>query len=625
MGARRDRGWLGNLVAPLVAASAICAIAGAVASCGAGSADDGRTGGRGGAGAGNGAGGEAGSAGAPDASVGDALFEGGGGSGGGAPVCPTCSADLKSVLDCDGSVILTCPDGVPCSGGACGGDPCIAAESAKTSFGCEYWAMNLDDIMFGACFAAYVVNTWSAPIHIQVEYAGMQLPIAQFARIPTGQGAQLTYAPYDPVVGLPSGQVAILFLAQTPQLPAPVGCACPAGITTALAIDPAVHGTGIGQGFHITTDGPIVAYQVFPYGGGNAAITSESLLLPTSAWDVNYVAVNGYAKSTIPENWGQPSLDVLANEDGTVVTISPVAAIAGGPNVQGTPAGQPISYYLNRGQFLQISQDAELTGSAILATKPVAVFGGSSCMNIPTGTSACDTAGQQIPPVRALGHEYAAVRYRGRAGGVNEQVPWRIVGAADGTQLTWTPSAPPGAPLALATGQAVEFQSPGPFLVASQDADHPFYLAGHMTGGELFGGEGDPEFVNVVPTEQYLKQYVFFTDPTYPETNLVLVRAAGANGFEDVSLDCAGVVGGWQPLGPYEWTRVDLVTGNFQSVNGCSNGRHLIESKGPFGLTVWGWGSNLTFPFTTSYVSYAYPAGAGVAPINTTVVPPTPR
>ena len=82
------------------------------------------------------------------------------------------------------------------------------------------------------------------------------------------------------------------------------------------------------------------------------------------------------------------------------------------------------------------------------------------------------------------------------------------------------------------------------------------------------------------------------------------------------------MVGGWTPLGAYEYTRVDLVTGNFAGVNGCANGAHSIQSTAPFGVTVWGWGTSATFPLETEYVSYAYPAGAGVKPVNTTVVTP---
>ena len=436
--------------------------------------------------------------------------------------------------------------------------------------------------MPGACFAAYVTNNWTTPIHIQVDYGGATLPVEQFTKIPTGQGMQLTYAPYTSAAGLAPGNVAILFLSQVPgEWGPPIGEPCPAGITPAVMADPAVHGTGLGKAFHITTDGPAVAYQIFPYGGGNAAITSATLLLPTSAWDVNYVAVNAFAQTQISTNWGLPSLDILAGEDGTQVTISPVAAITAGTGVAGAAQGTPTVYNLNKGQYVQFTQPAELTGSAILANKPVATFGGNSCMNVPVVQDACDTGGQQIPPVRALGSEYAAVRYRGRGGGQNESVPWRLVGAVNGTQLTFTPPAPAGAPATLNAGQLAMFDSPGPFVVASQDSAHPFYASAHMTGGSAFNGEGDAEFVNIVPTAQYLDSYVFFTDPTYPETNLVVIRAQGSNGFADVKLDCAGTLTGWTALGAYEYTRVDLVTGNFMGVNGCDNGSSLHPEHRP--------------------------------------------
>ena len=55
-------------------------------------------------------------------------------------------------------------------------------------------------------------------------------------------------------------------------------------------------------------------------------------------------------------------------------------------------------------------------------------------------------------------------------------------------------------------------------------------------------------------------RYVFFTDPTYPETNLVVVRKKGASGFADVNLDCAGKIEGWKKLtDDLQYTRVDLV------------------------------------------------------------------
>jgi hypothetical protein len=150
-----------------------------------------------------------------------------------------------------------------------------------------------------------------------------------------------------------------------------------------------------------------------------------------------------------------------------------------------------------------------------------------------------------------------------------------------------------------------------------------------MTGSATLPteGYGDSEFVNVIPTDQYLSSYTFFTDPTYPETNLVFVRAKSPTGFKDVNLDCIGTLTGWAPVGTtgnFEYARVDLVRHDFQGQGSCDNGRHQATSDWPFALTVWAWGTPETNP-TTRDVSYAYPAGASVRPLNTVVVTAGPK
>jgi IgGFc binding protein len=552
------------------------------------------------------------------------------GSGSGGACAAHCSSDLHSLLDCNNNVISMCSGDQGCGTSGCV-SACESAKLNKSSIGCDYYSVDPDIIAdaAGSCFAAYIANTWTSPVTITVDRNGQTLDATSFARIPSGNGKGLTYAPL-PNGQLPPGQVAILFLARFGSTL--VGC--PPGVPPAYTTsDAAVHGTGLGSAFHIATSAPVVAYDIFPYGGGQSAATSATLLLPTTAWDTNYIAVDAFRKSQIVAQ-AQPSIDIVAAEDGTTVTISPSVTIQAGNGVPGTGKGVPQTYSLSRGQVLQFTQNEELIGSPIQSNKPIGVWGGTSCLSIDVGSAACDSAHQQIPPIRALGHEYVAVRYRNRFDGQEESPPWRLVGAVDGTTLSYEPAAPKGAPLLLVQGQVAEFRSPGPFTVKSQDGDHPFYMSAHMTGCQevspsLSDCRGDPEFVNVIPPQQYLSSYVFFTDPTYPETNLVLVRNKTATGFKDVTLDCAGVLGDWQPAdasGNYEYTRIDLVRHNFASQNGCDNGRHEIHSDAPFGLTVWGWGSAesgaVGSGFFTQAVSYAYPAGASVQAINQVVVPP---
>ncbi|MDB4956781.1 MAG: hypothetical protein JWO36_4350 [Myxococcales bacterium] len=519
-----------------------------------------------------------------------------------------CSGDLHAVLDCNGNVITQCTGANACDASTftCS-DACTAAESNHRSIGCDYYATYMDSFMTTYCFAAFVANTWTTPAHIDVHYNGAQLNTASFTRLPVGAGPSLTYAPYDAAAGLPPGQVAVLFLG---------GGSGAAPLCPVASAEPNANlsGTGIKASFEISTDVPVVSYQINPYGGGSVAVTAASLLLPTSAWDVNYVAVN-----VSPQGVGAPSMNIIAAEDGTVATITPNAAITGGGGVPAGAAGTPVNISLNKGQQAQITQAAELTGSIITSNKPVGFMAGQVCMQMPNGTSYCDHGEQMVPPIRALGSHYVGVMYRPRVPAETSTF-WRVVGVVDGTQLTY--SSPVGGPAALMKGQAVMFQTGTPFEVSSQDKDHPFMLFGYMTSSTFVQeGFGDPDMVVSVPPEQYLTQYIFFADPTYPETNLVIVRRRGGDGqFHDVNLDCKGALTGWQPVGAdYEWTRADLMTGNFMNVGNCSTGRHSMDSIAPFGLWVWGWGTPNTSTFTSN-VSYGYPGGMNVTPINTVVI-----
>jgi hypothetical protein len=552
-------------------------------------------------------------------------------------------------------VVQTCPDDQGCGPKGC--EPaCQSATDNQSNVGCEFYSVDPDIISEGrgGCFAAFIANIWDEPVTISVDRAGTSFDLSGFARSVSGSGPTVSYAPLSGGQLLP-GQVAILFLAQSGFQ------ACPSGVTAAYAgTDSNVDGTGLGQAFHITTNLPVAAYDIYPYGGAAAQATSATMLLPTAVWSVNYVAVNAYHASALVEydagEVGWPSLAMVAEADGTNITINPKVSIVGGNGVAGAEAGSPAVYTLNAGSVLQIRQPEELTGSVILADKPIGLWGGHSALNIPDNTQAADSAHQQIPPIQALGHEYVAVRYRGRSvvqgadggvpdgavldgdGGLEEAPPWRLVGVVDGTTLTYDPPVPPdGAPTTLNLGDLVEFNATGPFVVTSQDTKHPFYMSAHMTGGAdhyttylsiKLTGDGDPEFVNVIPPEQYLSSYLTFTDPTYPDSELIVVRTKTATGFEDVKLDCAGVLSGWSPVGvggKYEYVRADLVEGNYQAQGACNNGPHSLSSSAPFGVTVWGWAESVlsaTMKGAGGYVSYAYPGGATIKSVNSVVVSP---
>jgi hypothetical protein len=318
--------------------------------------------------------------------------------------------------------------------------------------------------------------------------------------------------------------------------------------------------------------------------------------------------------------WGQ----VVAVEN-TTVTVLPSVSL---PPVGSAPAfaqGAQGTFTLQAGQYIQWDA-AEMTGTILQADKPVAFIGGNTyqCYTSATSTfGGCDSGHQQVSPVSATGAEYVGMPFTSRSTSfAEESIPYRIVGMKDGTTLTFDPPVA-GAPTTIDLGQSALFEAQTAFRVTSQGADFPFYIGQSMPGCGVVGGDpvncpGDDDFVNMVPPAQWLSRYVFFTDPTYPTTNLVFTRKRVGGAFSDVTLECLGTVTGWQPVGTsgdYEMARVDLV--RLGVPNGsCNNGPQLAESTAPFGLTVWG---------LDTYSSYGYPAGGNATTINTVVVPPVPQ
>ncbi|AKU93793.1 hypothetical protein AKJ09_00457 [Labilithrix luteola] len=531
-----------------------------------------------------------------------------------------CAPDGRALVDCHGEVVTACDAYSTCVGNVCK-PSCEVADQEQSSVGCEYFAAKPSAFLFGeegvkndgSCYAVMVANTWNAPVELQVEYGGQAIPSSYF-RVPRGQGADIHYE-LLPEGKLPSNEVAILFLAMEPTVPIseegmPLYVPCPETVGAGVLSSAAVRGSGKGTMFHIRSSAPVTAYDIYPYGGAKSYFPSASLLLPTSSWGTEAVAADGYHTGGEQAARGVGTwFQVLASQDDTHVKIRPtldLQSVAGAPIVKQGEVGE---YLLQRGEFLQFAGVQDADGTGVEADKPVAVAGGASCMNIPEGRPFCDTLHQNIPPIRLFGHEYVATRYRDREPGEPEVTPWLVLAAADDTTLTYDPPIP-DAPTKLMRGESKEFFAPGPFVVRTQDDAHPIYVASYMTGGSLVTTNmGDPEMVNVIPVGQYLSKYLFLTDPTYGNTNLVFTRGAVDGKFEDVQLDCLGTVQGWQKVGNsnYEVAYVDLVK-NGGPEGDCDNGVHRASSKNPFALTVWGW--DIT-------ASYGFPAGMGTKTLNT--------
>jgi hypothetical protein len=189
------------------------------------------------------------------------------------------------------------------------------------------------------------------------------------------------------------------------------------------------------------TDIPVSVYDIIPYGGADSFLPSAELVLPTTTWSDNYVAVVpmfGLTTRTavVPgSQWAQ----IVAAEDNTVVKIVPRVDLPAGNGVSPAPAKAVTSHSLSAGAVVQWKreddQPMEMTGSIASSNRPVGFEGGNDYLCIDFSTSnngGCDSAHQQVPPVSALGNRYVVAPHPNRrSDGQQESIWYRIVGAVN--------------------------------------------------------------------------------------------------------------------------------------------------------------------------------------------------
>jgi hypothetical protein len=218
-------------------------------------------------------------------------------------------------------------------------------------------------------------------------------------------------------------------------------------------LDPAQQ-TGRGMAFHVSTDSPVSVYSMAPYGGARSFDPGASLLYPTTVWGKNYIATLPpvmYPDEPSTAPWAQ----IIALEDGTSVDLVPSSALPGGGGVAAAPAGAVATFKLGAGEVIQWQPTLDWSGSALLANRPIAFYGGQSSFLRDSSQAECqnggsDNAHQQITPISALGSEYVAAPYHSRIA-IAESIPYRLVGIANGTRLSFDPPQP-AAPAALDEG-----------------------------------------------------------------------------------------------------------------------------------------------------------------------------
>lgn len=364
--------------------------------------------------------------------------------------------------------------------------------------------------------------------------------------------------------------------------------------------------------------------EVTVYAFQQAVYTSDAfLVLPVDALGTEYLVMSYPSDGRLEPSGALSTAStpsqfaIVAIEEQTEVIIRPSA-----PTYRYGLQEQRVR--LNRGEVYLVQARitpsdlrADLTGTEIRATKPVAVFAGHQRAVVPVGESGLtsrDCLLEQLPPVTAWGNSAIVVPFPVPSSGLAPQGThrFRVLAAQPNTTLLLN-----GQPVAvLQRGQVYEaaletplvLQATGPILVA---AFHKTSNAGQVAN------IGDPFMMLIPPVQQFLSRYRFlnvqkytvssgFTEPVYREQYATAVLPMEAELWLDGQRVPRAL---YRPLGGVDYGFVWL---------SITDGVHDIEARfpdgrlAPLGLYVYGYGPA---------DSYGYIGGCSFRPLD--VSPPT--
>jgi antitoxin (DNA-binding transcriptional repressor) of toxin-antitoxin stability system len=391
--------------------------------------------------------------------------------------------------------------------------------------------------------------------------------------------------------------------------------------------------------YEVRSNTPVVAYQYNPLNfqlSDQLSFTNDaSLLLPEHVLTGNYLASTwptwGAGEWTESDDglegewfeWDSGFVVVAAVQDGTQVTIT-----SSGSTVAGTvPALQPgesTVLTLDRGDVLQLLSfrppvtpdydlcsaqnwqsgqsgtcppvsarsclqfcsvsTADLTGTRVQASAPVAVFAGHNCTFIPRSWWACDHLEEMMFPLETWGDLVVMSAPIHPDGGDPVSARYRILANTDDTLVEFDP--PVAAPVVLSLGEIFEFGTDDDFVVRASD---PIYVTQTLLGQNALGSQaGDPAMGGGIPWSQARSNYDFLTPSTYTSN---WVNVAALTGSQ-VSLDGRSIQV-WDPIEGTDYSVARLALGA---------GAHRIQSDdgSVFSLTTYGY---------ASYTSYLLPGG----------------
>jgi hypothetical protein len=298
------------------------------------------------------------------------------------------------------------------------------------------------------------------------------------------------------------------------------------GTVRRISIPAAAEVTGDGtlqpNAVRITSKSPISVTCLNERGSS----TDSYLALPSTALGLEYYAMSYHST---PTNDLVSHMAIVATQDSTLVYVTPSVMTS---RNKAPKVAFPV--IMNKGDVYQIAalnfqpmgksyygSDTlifpDLTGTRIQASKPVAVFSGHQCADVPLRVPFCNYLVEQLPPVHSWGKHFILGQFAKRSSYV-----YRVIASKPNTKVFENSVLV----RELQSGEMYENSSVGSkniMLTASEPVLVAQFSQGFLGGVGPVDGRvsrvrgdsiGDPMMLVVSPTQQFLTEYRFATPKT---------------------------------------------------------------------------------------------------------------
>ena len=287
----------------------------------------------------------------------------------------------------------------------------------------------------------------------------------------------------------------------------------------------------------------IIVFGQYEELGSNDAYVALPVISLPFVRNLEYVLVSVFGDTGTAFRMKDSVGLVIGTEDNTKLTIVPSTTIRHGLSIIGRFIKGIPEYFntitIDKYQtfYLQV-RGGDISGTRIIANKPISVFSGHECAQVPLSSAFCDMLMEQIPPTYTWGTEVVTIPFKTRARDVIKIIASQHSTTIDVTYTDFVTGSVTSIPtFSLNSGQFKELYVGDYAMIKS---NHPIAVFQISTSSLTDNNVNSDPFMIMVPSrQQYLNSYTITTAPFHHELEGILQKFSPYTHYINIAVPIA--------------------------------------------------------------------------------------